>query len=72
MLDVKHRLDQSASSLMSLKTPVNLQALSAPNKVTAIDMKVDLLTLGVGHLESTSELSHAIFAEERNGWINVE
>ena len=69
---MKHLLDQSADLLTSLKTPLNLQVMSVSNKSTAVDMRVDLLTLRVGKLESSAEVSQATFADEQDGRINVE
>ena len=69
---VKHLLDSSSSLLVSLRAPLNLQVLSVSNKATAVDMKVDLLTIRVDQLESAADLSCAIFAEEQDGRLNVE
>ena len=69
---VKHLLDHSASSLSSLKAPLNLQVSAMANKTTAVDMKVDLLSLRVEKLEAHAEKSQAVFEEEQDGRINVE
>ena len=72
MAYVKHLLDQSSLFLTNLKAPVHLQVLTATNKSTAVEMKVDLLAVRVDKLESSSELSKAMFEEEQDGRLNVE
>ena len=69
---VKHLLDTSSGLLTSVKAPVTLQVLSVSNKTTAVDMKVDLLSVRVDRLESAADLSCAQFAEEQDGRLNVE
>ena len=69
---VKHLIDHSEDLLLKSSLAPEVQVSGIGNLSRATDLKVDLLTSRVQRLESTVDLSFAVFAEEQDGRINYE
>jgi len=69
---VKHLLDQAIAKLRFTSAPASVQQVVLANQCASTDLRVDLLSSRLTRLETASDLSDAIFAEEQDGRINEE
>jgi len=69
---VKHLFVHSYSLVTLSAAPASVQQVVLANRGIATDLRVEALSSRMAKLESTFDLSSAVFAEEQDGRINEE